>query len=67
MGVDKNKTITLGDYDNDISMLKAAKFGVAVSNACEKAINAADFVTVSNEENAIAKVINDIEKGKFLI
>lgn len=67
LGIDKNKTIAIGDYDNDVSMLKSAKAGIAVSNACEKAINAADFVTVSNEENAIAKVINDIEKGKFLI
>ena len=65
LGVDNKKTIALGDYDNDVSMLKTAGTGIAVSNACEKAIKAADFVTVSNEENAIAKVITDLESGKF--
>ena len=66
LGIDKNKTIALGDYDNDISMLKAAEIGIAVSNACEEAKNAADFVTVSNQENAIAKVIYDLESGRIL-
>ena len=31
----------------------------------ELSLAAADFVTVSNEEHAIAKVIYDIESGKY--
>ncbi len=61
--LDINKTIAIGDYNNDVSMLKAAGLGVAVSNACAEALAAADLVTVSNEEHAIAKVISDIENG----
>ena len=57
------KTVAIGDYDNDVSMLEAADIGVAVSNACDKAKKAADYITVSNEESAIAKVIYDIENG----
>ena len=63
INIDKNKTIAIGDFDNDISMLKAAKVGIAVSNASENAKAVADLITVSNEEHAIAKVIKDIEKG----
>lgn len=65
MKIDEGKTIAIGDYDNDISMFKAAKVGVAVSNASDKAKENADYITVSNEEDAIAKVIFDLEEGKF--
>ena len=33
--------------------------------ACKDALDAADFVTVSNEEHALARVIYDIESGKY--
>ena len=66
LGVDKSKSVAIGDYYNDISMFNAAGVGIAVSNACDEAKDAADFVTVSNEENAIAQVINDIENGKYI-
>ena len=49
----------------DAAMLEAAGVGIAVSNACKDALDAADYITVSNEEHAIAQVIYDIEKGKF--
>jgi Cof subfamily protein (haloacid dehalogenase superfamily) len=61
--IDMSKTIAIGDYDNDVGMLKSAGLGVAVSNASKAAIAAADVVTVSNEEHAIAKIIYDIDSG----
>ena len=67
LGVDMSHIITFGDYDNDVSMLKAAGVGVAVANASASAKEAADIVTVSNEEHTIAKVIYDIENGKIKI
>ncbi len=65
LGVDINKSFAIGDYNNDVPMFRTAKFGIAVANACREAIEAADYVTVSNEENAIAKVIYDIDSGIF--
>ena len=62
-----NKTIAVGDYNNDISMFKAAGIGIAVSNACKEALDAADYITVSNEEHAIARVICDLESGEYQI
>lgn len=67
LGIDMRKTIAIGDYDNDVSMLRTAKTGIAVKNACGAAKNAADYITVSNEEHAIAKVIYDLESGKYPI
>ena len=66
LNIDVNKTIAIGDYNNDIPMFEAAKIGIAVSNACPEALAAADFVTVSNEESAIAQVIYDLEQGKYI-
>lgn len=64
--LDIAKTVAIGDYNNDISMFEAAGVGIAVANACPEALAAADFVTVSNQEHAIARVIYDLAEGKYL-
>ncbi len=63
LGVDMRRTIAVGDYNNDVGMLRAAGVGIAVENACPEAKAAADRITVSNEESAIARIIEDIESG----
>ncbi len=65
LGCDMAKTVAVGDFDNDVGMLKAARYGIAVANCSQKAREAADYVTVSNEEHALAQVIYDIEKGIY--
>ncbi len=54
------KVITIGDYDNDIEMLKMADLGIAPENASEGAKKAADLLTVSNDNDAIFEVINHV-------
>lgn len=63
LNLDINKTIAVGDYNNDISMIENAGIGVAVANAVPEAKRVANYITVSNEEHAIAKIIDDIDKG----
>ena len=63
--IDIRNTVALGDYNNDVAMFEAAGIGIAVENACPEAKAAADFITVSNNEHAIAQVIYDIERGKY--
>ena len=65
LGIDQRKTVAVGDYNNDVGMLLAAGAGIAVANASPEAKAAANYVTVSNEEHAIAKIISDIESGKI--
>lgn len=67
LGIALAKTVAVGDYDNDVGMLRAAGLGVAVANASAAALAAADVVTVSNEEHAIARVIADLESGKYVL
>lgn len=63
LGIDEKKTIAIGDYDNDISMISAAGVGFAVANATEGAKAVADFITVSNNEHAIADAIRMLDDG----
>lgn len=65
LGCDMNKTVAVGDFDNDVGMLREARYGIAVANCSPKAREAADYVTVSNEEHALARIIYDIEKGAY--
>ena len=62
LGIDKNKIVAIGDFENDVEMIKKAGVGIAVANACPAAKEVADIVTVSNEEHAIAKIIYSIEE-----
>lgn len=56
-GLDREEVIAMGDNENDISMIKYAGLGVAMGNATEETKAAADFVTLTNEEDGVACVI----------
>ena len=45
--------------ENDLTMVEYAGLGVAMANATENVKQAADVITASNEEDGVAKVIND--------
>ena len=49
----------------DIGMIENAGIGVAVANAVPEAREAADFITVDNDSNAIAAVISSLELGRI--
>jgi hydroxymethylpyrimidine pyrophosphatase-like HAD family hydrolase len=51
--------MALGDGTNDLSMIQAAGLGVAMSNAHQLVLAAADHVTTSNDEDGVAKAIRD--------
>lgn len=55
--IDMDSTVAIGDNLNDLPMIKAASVGVAVGNAVEELKREADYVSVSNDENAVAKII----------
>lgn len=51
----------IGDFDNDIEMIKAADFGVCPANAEESVKKAADHVLDrTNDEGAVAELIDHI-------
>ena len=60
LGVDMKETMACGDSENDIDILKAAGIGVAMANASEVTKEAADYVTLSNEEDGVAHAIYEL-------
>lgn len=54
------KLICIGDYENDIPMLREADISYAVENALPEVKAAADFVTVSNDSDALAEIIYNL-------
>ncbi len=56
--ISSERVCAFGDGDNDISMLRSVKWGVAMGNALEKVKSAAPYLTVSNEEDGISLFIN---------
>ena len=52
--------VGVGDYENDISLVREADIGYAVGNATDDVKAAADRITVKNTDNAIAAIISDI-------
>ena len=56
-GVPVENTVAIGDNLNDLSMIEAAGVGVAVANGVEELKRAADYVSVTNDECAVADVI----------
>ena len=54
IGVERKEMIAIGDGYNDLSMIKFAGLGIAMGNAQEPVKKAADYITLSNEEDGVA-------------
>lgn len=57
LGMTKDQMICCGDGYNDLSMIQYAGMGVAMANANDQVKEAADFITLSNDEDGVAHVI----------
>lgn len=57
LGIAREEIITIGDNENDISMIEYAGLGVAVGNAEQCLKDKADFVACDYQEDAVAQVV----------
>lgn len=57
LDIKKDKVICIGDSYNDLPMLRQAGLGVAMGNAQPEVREAADFITDSNDEDGVAKIV----------
>ncbi len=55
--INKDETMAIGDSNNDIEMLNSVKFKVAMGNASEDLKKIADYVTLSNDNEGVAVVL----------
>ncbi|WP_141604231.1 sugar-phosphatase [Terrilactibacillus laevilacticus] len=62
LGIKQEEMMTFGDEENDLAMIEYAGLGVAMGNAIDKVKDAAQFITLTNEENGVAYAVE-----KFVI
>lgn len=59
LGLNQYELICVGDAENDMTMIEFAGLGVAMENAFPEVKQIANFITSSNEEDGVAKVIEE--------
>ncbi|WP_124068359.1 Cof-type HAD-IIB family hydrolase [Clostridium sp. E02] len=63
MGIEADQTMSVGDGENDLSMILKAGVGVAMKNGIEEIKEIANYVTGTNEEDGVASAINNLVFG----
>lgn len=66
LGIRREEIICIGDGDNDLSMIQYAGCGVAMANATRRVKEAAQFITLSNNENGVAYALEKLVFRKYL-
>jgi hypothetical protein len=62
LNIDTKEVVAFGDDINDISMLNAVGYGIAMGNSNDKLKKIAKKITTYNEENGIAKELQKLIK-----
>lgn len=57
LGIKKDEIMAFGDGSNDMDMIRRVGFGVAMENGIDEIKEVADYITVTNDENGVAKAI----------
>lgn len=57
LGVSRKEMMAIGDGYNDLSMIQFAGMGIAMDNAQEPVKKAADWITLSNDEDGVAVAV----------
>lgn len=58
LSISREDTVACGDGFNDISMIRFAGIGVAMANAQQGVKDAADVITLSNDEDGLVPIID---------
>jgi hydroxymethylpyrimidine pyrophosphatase-like HAD family hydrolase len=64
LGIPKNRTVAIGDSENDIPMLNWAERGVAMGNASPMVRFAATYATKDVEDDGAALILNQLAEAE---
>ena len=59
LGIPADRTFAIGDNENDVPMISAAKYGIAMGNGTEGAKKAAYYITSDYDSLGFAKAVYD--------
>lgn len=57
LGIDASRALAIGDSDNDLAAFRDAGMGVAVANASERALGAADALVSAHGKGGVAEAV----------
>ena len=57
LGLSRERAIAFGDGENDVELVDWARFGIAVANAHDRVLAAADWTCPSAEDEGVAQVL----------
>lgn len=60
LGINQDEVMSFGDAQNDLTMIKWAKVGVAMGNAVDEVKAEADYVTTDNNSDGIADALEHL-------
>lgn len=63
--IDPSQIAVIGDEINDVAMLQAAGCGIAMANATDQVKQAADHITLANDEDGVAHAIAHLLAGDW--
>ena len=63
VGREWDETMAVGDFHNDMEMVRRAAVGVAMANACPELKAMADYITGDRDEGGVAEAIDRFVKG----
>ena len=63
--IKKSEILEFGDYNNDLEMLKEAKFSVAMANAHEDVKTISNFETTSNDDFGVERILDLLLEQKI--
>lgn len=57
LGLEKEQMMSIGDQENDLSLIENAGLGIAMANGIDVVKKAADYITISNDDHGVAYAI----------
>ncbi|MCF6136156.1 Cof-type HAD-IIB family hydrolase [Alkalihalobacillus berkeleyi] len=60
LGISMKEMVVIGDFTNDIEMIRQAGLGVAMGNASKSVQQAADWVTRSNDQHGVNYMVREV-------
>ena len=63
LNIDPKRSLAIGDADNDIEMIQEAGVKVAVGNATPALKEIADIITLSNDQNGVATILEELNNN----